>query len=135
VSAASPLPRFLAELLGVEQSPAVGRRAGGALPPPSGAARAVVPAAPAASADAGDGRERAVRRPVAGTEQSGSRAGAAADRRAAEEQLARSVPVRSDVRRAVSAPSALRSAVVVAELLGPPRAIRPYGRGGHATGS
>jgi len=133
VSAASPLPRFLAELLGVEQSPAVGRRAGGALPPPSGAARAVVPAA--ASADAGDGRERAVRRPVAGTEQSGSRAGAAADRRAAEEQLARSVPVRSDVRRAVSAPSALRSAVVVAELLGPPRAIRPYGRGGHATGS
>ena len=42
------------------------------------------------------------------------------------------VTVRRSVLRATTAPGPMRTAIVLAELLGPPRALRPYGTDGPA---
>jgi len=120
VSEPSPLPRALAALLGVEPpAPSVAR----APDPPQR-----VPRRTESTPD--DPRARLGRRPDPLAErkepdpraprpQRGDRAQTEVRRRATD-------AVRSAVRLTLRTPAALRSAVVVAEILGPPRAVRSY---------
>jgi hypothetical protein len=124
MSDASGLPRLLASLLGVE---APVRRAQPA-PPPDGAR----PRIPASAVD--DVRARSVRRPPVEGE---ARAAAPPVRTApVEGRLPRVGRARGDsavgvdVRRVLRRSDSLRSAVVVAEVLGAPRSLRPYGADG-----
>jgi hypothetical protein len=126
VSDASGLPRLLASLLGVE----VPVRSAQSPPPPAGAR----PRIPAPAVD--DARARSVRRPLA----EGERRDAASPSAAAVDGVRPRVPrpagatatrgeavTRRDVLDVLGSTDALRAAVVVAEVLGPPRALRPYG--------
>jgi hypothetical protein len=143
VSDGPGLPRLLATLLGVEvarpdsqvadrgSSARTGYGSGGSVPPlPTTGAQSV--AAPS------DVRAAVVRRPVAGVPSLGPRPPEGQPTRTvrrpgAPGSVSAAVPAATGptvgvvLRRLLAAPAALRATVVATEVLGPPRAIRPYG--------
>jgi hypothetical protein len=153
VSQQSPLPRVLAALLGVEPAApsgapvTVSSAAAAAQSPPSsprlpgpqqGAqqeapqqARSEVP--PSSMSE--DARARLGRRPDPLAQRKEPEVRAPRAPRAVRgltevPRAAAAAPVSETVRRTLATASALRAAVVAAEVLGPPRALRPFGDDG-----
>ncbi len=159
MSAGSGLPNLLAQLLGVEgvtpqpqpqprrssqpQAPQPGTspQRSASPPPPQGAPRRGrdVPVrqsdaplrAPigAPLRAAAEGARRPVDAPGAGPGPA-PRSAPAASGGSGIAPARPGVTVRGSVLRATTAPGTMRTAIVLAELLGPPRALRPYGTDG-----
>jgi hypothetical protein len=151
VSAGSGLPNLLAQLLGVEgvtpqpqpQPQHTSPQRSSSPPPPQGAPRLGrdVPVRQAAAPlrapvgaplrAASEGIRRPVEAPAAGPGPA-PRPVPAASVSPRIEAARPNVTVRRSVLRATTAPGPMRTAIVLAELLGPPRALRPYGTDGPA---
>jgi hypothetical protein len=135
MSDAPGLPRMLAALLGVEPAAASGPRRA---QPPAPQPPAPQPSAPMAlrrsEREASDGPMRIARRPdpLEQRKEPTPRAPRAPRGGGGSVDPARApaASVRGEVRRTLRTPEALRPAVVAAEILGSPRALRPYGSGG-----
>ena len=138
MSDAPAVPRLLAALLGIEapaqaqaRAPQPPEAANAPQPPrPQGpVARLPAPVTPRREAPEADGlRMRIGRRPDPLEQRKDAEPRAARGARAQPEPARSTVaPVRDTVRRTLATPPALRSAVLAAEILGPPRALRPYG--------
>jgi hypothetical protein len=140
VSDSPAVPRLLAALLGIEvpaqpqaqaRTPQPPQAAEAPQPPrPQGpVARLPAPVTPRREAPETDGlRMRIGRRPDPLEQRKDAEPRAARGARAQVEPARSTVaPVRDAVRRTLATPPALRSAVLVTEILGPPRALRPYG--------
>ena len=133
------VPRLLAALLGIEVPAQPQAQARTPQPPqartpqppqPQGpVARLPAPVTPRREAPETDGlRMRIGRRPDPLEQRKDAEPRAARGARAQAEPVRSTVaPVRDAVRRTLATPPALRSAVLVTEILGPPRALRPYG--------
>jgi hypothetical protein len=142
VSDTPAIPRFLAALLGVEVPAPAGPRVTvqqqqppppSASQPPAPQTQGPVPRLPAPSTPRRAAPDDAPRMRI------GRRPDPLEQRKEPESREARGVrtqvpsvrstvaPVRDAVRRTLATPQALRSAVLVAEILGSPRALRPYG--------
>jgi hypothetical protein len=135
VSDAPGMPRILAAMLGVEVPMAAAPGRVGPPPPPAGA----VPRRPAEEAPLGRsartgrlsspgprdaGRQEPKPRAARESHEAREEREAEVARRKASDGLAGSV------RRVLDSPATLRTAVLVAAVLGPPRALRPYGADG-----
>lgn len=152
MSQGSPLSRFLTDFRtelaqAVQELASDGRPAGGQAPapqppaPPAGPPRSVPQARePAPPRGAPERREAPAPRGAPASRGAGSTSAPRAPReaRSAPPEMpsprygtgTRGVsPVAPAVARTVRTPAELRAAVVVSELLGPPRALRPYGSG------